>query len=192
LNQSDRCRARAHCHALIAPLDPCLRLTVGLHIGRVRRGLERSREQQIGRTSVRRPPSDPRVSPTLPRVTLCAPRQTPHLRNSALNLSDASFQLGSTLKVRRLSKTTPRGSRAVGPSPNPGRRTQACPMVSHERSQVATSAAQLGLVVGPEEQPVQRSEKQGSMPLTSLFLSANTSSLLKCANHQVYHHVHVC
>jgi hypothetical protein len=125
LNQSDCCCTMAHCHELIAPSDPRLGLTVELHIGRVWRGLERSREQQIGRTLVRRPPSDPRVSPTLPRVTLCAPRQTPHLRNSALDLSDASFQL-----VRRLSKTTPRGSRGVGLSLNPGRRTQAGPMLS--------------------------------------------------------------
>jgi hypothetical protein len=70
LNQSDRYHATAQCHVLIVPSDPGLGLSIGLHIRRVRHGLERSREHQISRTPVLRPPSDLVHGPTSPCVAL--------------------------------------------------------------------------------------------------------------------------
>jgi hypothetical protein len=54
------------------------------------------------------------------------------------------------------------------------------------------SSRTLGSAVWPSQRPIRHSVKQRPIPLFQPFSSANTSPLLKCVNHQVYHLMHMC
>jgi hypothetical protein len=98
-----------------------------------------TRSKEVQRATNR---SDPSPTPTVgpkgesdaaTRHAVCASPNTA-LEEQCAQPVRHLFQLGPMLRVRCLSKTTLRGSKAIEMSPHPGHRTQAGPMLQEARS----------------------------------------------------------